>query len=206
MIHSWARFLTTINTEYPIVAYEQDGTLVYAMYSPSNEFSTYDGSSVKDYFTNGQTGTTWIRLEIAFDFENKLLVPYIDRVHKTDQDFLSSDTLNVTDIHSVGSSTSALLTQDHWIDDYYVRKWLETEPVASFGIWNEIVEATLLFNVPFDMWGLNTAYIILGLVMIPVSTIYLAYGAKNDRSSNRLFYGLIIFMLGCGLFIGGVLP
>jgi len=72
--------------------------------------------------------------------------------------------------------------------------------------WKENDEASFYFNVPYNMWGYNTALIILGLVMIPVSTIYLAYGAKHDRSSNRLFFGLMLFMLGCGLFIGGVLP
>ena len=87
-----------------------------------------------------------------------------------------------------------------------MRNWIESEPIASFGIWNEVGEVILYFNVPFDMWGFDTALIILGLVMIPVSTIYLAYGAKHDRSSDRLFYGLIIFFLGCGLFIGGILP
>ena len=72
--------------------------------------------------------------------------------------------------------------------------------------WNVNGVATFLFSVLFDMWGMDTALIILGLVMIPVSTIYLAYGIKHDRSSNRLFYGLIIFMVGCGLLIGGILP
>ena len=206
MVHSWARFLLTVATEYPIVTYEQDGTLVYAMYSPANEFSTYDGSSVKDYFTDGQTGTTWIRLEIAFDFENELLVPYVDRVHKTDQDLLTSETTTITDINSVGSSTSATINQDHWLDDYYVRKWLAVEPIASFGIWYEVGEAILFFEVPFDMWGFDSGLIFLGLCMIPVSMLYLAYGIKHDRSSNRLFYGLIIFFMGCGLFIGGIMP
>ena len=72
--------------------------------------------------------------------------------------------------------------------------------------WKENAEVEFYFKVPFDMWGYNTGLIILGLVMIPVSTIYLAYGAKHDRSSDRLFFGLMIFILGCGLFIGGVLP
>ena len=72
--------------------------------------------------------------------------------------------------------------------------------------WNLINSVMLYFSVPFDMWGMDMALIILGLVMIPVSTLYLAYGIKHDRSSDRLFYGLIILMLGFGLFIGGILP
>ena len=98
----------------------------------------------------------------------------------------------VLSYNSVGIGAGAFI-------DYLAIKFI-------YSAWFEVGEATLLFNVPFDMWGLNTAYIILGLVMIPVSTIYLAYGAKHDRSSNRLFYGLILFFMGCGLFIGGILP
>ena len=79
-----------------------------------------------------------------------------------------------------------------------------------WGRWDNftIVDSSLYIETIDEMilWGMDVAIIILGLVMIPVSTIYLAYSAKNDRSSDRLFYGLIMFMLGCGLFIGGVLP
>ena len=86
------------------------------------------------------------------------------------------------------------------------RKFIASEPVAMFGVWNELEPAPLVFSVLFDMWGMDTALIILGLVMIPTSGLYLAYGVKHDRSSDRLFYGLIIFILGCGLFIGGIIP
>ena len=104
---------------------------------------------------------------------------------------------------------------DLYCDWIAQRKFIATEPIFdSFGdeepyippYWHIINSPILLFSVSFDMWGFDTALIILGLVMIPVSTIFLAYSAKNDRSSDRLFYGLIIFMVGCGLFIGGVLP
>jgi len=99
------------------------------------------------------------------------------------------------------------------LDWVFVGKQVLTEPVVSaFGSeengpeWHEVGEANLYFSVPFDMWGFDTGLIILGLIMIPVSTMYLAYGAKHDHSSDRLFYGLIIFMVGCGLFVGGILP
>ena len=72
--------------------------------------------------------------------------------------------------------------------------------------WHSIGDATLFLSVLFDMWGFDTGLIILGLIMIPVSMLYLAYGVKHDRSDDRLFYGLIIFFLGCGLFVGGIMP
>ena len=101
----------------------------------------------------------------------------------------------VLSYNSVGIGAGAFI-------DYLAIKFI-------YSAWNEVGEATLLFSVGYtdvQVFLGNVALIILGLVMIPVSTIYLAYGAKHDRSSNRLFYGLIMFFLGCGLFIGGILP
>jgi len=79
-----------------------------------------------------------------------------------------------------------------------------------YGSWDNftIVDSSIYEEVipEIALWGLDVSLIILGLVMIPTSTIYLAHGIKHDRRSDRLFYGLIILMLGFGLFIGGVLP
>lgn len=94
----------------------------------------------------------------------------------------------------------------YYVHYVFVAKYVVSEPVVIIGAWQEIAELRLYFPVPFHEWGMNTALVILGLVMIPVSTLYLAYGIKHDRSSDRLFYGLIILMLGFGMFIGGILP
>lgn len=126
----------------------------------------------------------------------------VDRAGRQDRD--DAD-IPDSDMH-VGAQTWGSSTAAYIIDWIFVRSWIETEPIALFGLWNDLTPAMFLFSVPFDMWGMDTALIILGLVMIPTSTIYLAYGAKHDRSSDRLFYGLILFFLGCGLFIGGILP
>ncbi len=101
---------------------------------------------------------------------------------------------------------------DTYNDWFVVRKYLVNEPSVSFGSeeppeeWAEIAENSIVVSMSYDMWGYNTGLIILGLIMIPASTIYLAYGAKHDRSSDRLFYGLIILIMGFGLFIGGIIP
>ena len=79
-----------------------------------------------------------------------------------------------------------------------------------YGSWDNftIVDSSLYYEVipAGALWGLDVSLIILGLCMIPASTLYLAYGVKHDRSDDRLFYGLIMFFLGCGLFIGGIIP
>ena len=72
--------------------------------------------------------------------------------------------------------------------------------------WNIINSPILIFSVSFDEWGYNSALVILGLCMIPASTLYLAYGVKHDRTSDRMFYGLIIFFVGFGLLVAGITP
>jgi len=134
LIHSWVRFQSTSGTEYSIVSYEEDSTLVYAMYSPGNEFSTYDGSSVLDYEANTQTSNTWIRMEIGYDFTTERFEPFINRVSKTDHPLKSGATALVTDINKVGNVLSASTNYDNWVDDFYVRKWQTTEPsITTFG-------------------------------------------------------------------------
>ena len=72
--------------------------------------------------------------------------------------------------------------------------------------WHTINSPILMFAVPFDMWGYNMALVFAGLIMIPASTMYLAYGVKHDRTSDRMFYGLIIFAVGFGLLVAGITP
>lgn len=95
---------------------------------------------------------------------------------------------------------------DGLVDWTFVRKFTSPEPIAMFGIWYIVGSAIILFQVPYQMWGYNTALIILGLFMVPTSGLYLVYGGRKNLSMNKLFYALIIFFMGCGLFIGGVMP
>lgn len=117
----------------------------------------------------------------------------------------------------MGHMFTIKLSQTINIDWVYTRKCVATEPIFHswlaeeanpyVGSWSTAGDpAPIIFYVLFDEWGMNTVLIILGLVMIPLSTMYLAYGVRHDRSSERLFYGLVILMLGFGLLIGGILP
>ena len=67
---------------------------------------------------------------------------------------------------------------------------------------------TFFFIDPSEVqvWLGNFALVILGVIMVPVSTLYLAYGVKHDRTSDRMFYGLLMFMVGCGLLVAGITP
>lgn len=72
--------------------------------------------------------------------------------------------------------------------------------------WNVVGLATFYFDVPMDLWGFNRTLIILGLIMIPSSSIYLVRGGRKDLSRDKFFFVLVIFFAGCALFIGGIMP
>ena len=70
--------------------------------------------------------------------------------------------------------------------------------------WNIINEVDLVFIVPIDETGLNMLLVFLGLGMIPVSVIYLVWGGKNEMSMDKVFYGIVVFIFGWALFLGGI--
>lgn len=97
------------------------------------------------------------------------------------------------------------------IDWVYVRKLANsTEPIVIFtGQWNEYGNPELIFPVswhPVALFGYNAFFVFLGLIMIPASTMYIVRGGKREMSRNKLFYALIIFFVGLGLLIDGVMP
>jgi len=214
MIHSWIRFQSDAGSEYPITAYEDDSTLIYALYSPDDDWSTYDGVDVKHYETATQAASIWYRCEIGFDFVGNEFYPYINRVLKTKQDMDSSDaSTTVTDVRKFGSTLTTLSDMDQWLDNYYVRKWVVIEPIVdSFGEeettgppeWELIESVDLKFSVEIYAKTLDMLIIFLGLIMIPASTLYLAKGGKSEMSGDKLFFGLIAFAIGWALVIGGI--
>ena len=169
------------------------------------------GADAIDCEDNGDNGHTTDNPELSDSVWNRIGMYYLTDAHHEfwvngveKQDYTSS-VPDATMFPFFGTH-SADEDNEFLVDWLFIRNIIAPEPVAVFGLWNDLEPASFLFSVAFDMWGMDTALIILGLIMIPTSTIYLAYGAKHDRSSDRLFYGLIIFFLGCGLFIGGILP
>ena len=70
--------------------------------------------------------------------------------------------------------------------------------------WNNAGTAILLFAVLYDSWGINVLLIFFGLCLIPISVIYLVKGGKDDASMDKVFYGLVAFIFGWALFLGGI--
>ncbi|GAH22004.1 unnamed protein product, partial [marine sediment metagenome] len=71
--------------------------------------------------------------------------------------------------------------------------WDEEEEVGppSEEEWEGAGTAIIIFSVPVFTGSLDAILIILGLVMIPASTLYLVKGGKDETSS------LILFSNGC---------
>lgn len=189
---------------------------------------------VDDVTIKGQTSNTYYRFQALFRFDNltlglsdyTLFVDFYTPLTGSDSltfrieddtdplyvvgDLEMQDSFNDTVTEYIISSTMYLKIEDYFFQNgdtvqttaYIERIFLQTGVVE----WGENDEAIFILDAPFHMWGYNSALIILGLIMIPTSTIYLAHGVKNDRSMDRLFYGLIIFLLGCGLLVGGIIP
>lgn len=105
--------------------------------------------------------------------------------------------------------------KDLYNDWIIVRKFISNEPEPwAFGDeetalppdWVDVGTAIISFVVPLFTGSLDALLIFLGLVMIPASTLYLVKGGKDEMSSNKLFYGLIAFIMGWALFLGGIMP
>lgn len=81
---------------------------------------------------------------------------------------------------------------------------------AMYGIWENftIVDSTLTYETidPVVLWGLDVGLIIMGLIMIPASTMYFVRGGKEDMSRDKVFYFLIAFIIGWALVVGGITP
>lgn len=71
--------------------------------------------------------------------------------------------------------------------------------------WHEAGEAIIYFNVLFDYWAFDTFLIFFGLMLVVASGCYLAYCLKHTMTQDKGFYFLIAFMMGWGLFLGGML-
>jgi hypothetical protein len=173
-----------------------------------NVIYVFNFTDIDNTYTNSVNISIRYKVESSTSFS--YLVVYNDTTYDTSTLGLSTSwtTLNVTcdpkfldyiqfynsDFpNSVASGTLSV-----WIDYIEISRDYET--------WVEVAQATLYVNVPLNTWGLESLMILLGMIMVPASTMYLIYGAKHDRSMDRLLYGLIVFFIGWALLIGGIMP
>jgi hypothetical protein len=127
-----------------------------------------------------------------------------DEITETDADYPSV-------AKYVGANTWGSADDSLEMDWLFVRKFVVSDPyVSAFGEeettkeWEGVNTAIIVFFVPVFTGALDATLIILGLIMIPASTLYLVKGGKDEMSSDKLFYVIIIFVMGWALFLGGI--
>ena len=174
--------------------------------STGEKFAVYDDDGNDD--SQAMTNTyfdTWVKFEITRDGTNATL--YAD-------DILIETASFAPDIISYPVMFIQVTDseQDLYSDWVAVRKFITTEPAFdSFGdeeerdrYWNNAGTAILTFSVLYDPWAVNVFLIFFGLCMIPISVIYLVKGGKDDMSMDKVFYGIVVFIFGWALFLGGI--
>lgn len=75
--------------------------------------------------------------------------------------------------------------------------------------WNLVSTSTIYFNVEMEEeldFIFGSLLIFFGLCLVPTSTLYLVYGGRKHISIDKLFFALIVFIIGWALVIGGVMP
>lgn len=70
--------------------------------------------------------------------------------------------------------------------------------------WHIISSIVIIFLTEISTWTLNLFLIFLGLAMLPISTVYLVHGGRSGMSMDKIFYGLVVFILGWAFFLGGI--
>ena len=139
---------------------------------------------------------TWTTLSLGWDVGYARAYFNRDDYHGTvDADILGTALKPKLDLW--GSADEPIYCS--WI---FVRKWSgAAEPIQSD--WGSVEVYTMTDEGL--QWSLDVTIVFMGLIMIPCSVMYLVRGGKNDMSSDKLFYGLILFLIGWGLFLGGIL-
>lgn len=158
----------------------------------------------------------WDKIELSVDFdENEMQTSQNDVTNGilaiVEDDGTALETQEIDGIGLMMQSDKQI-----WFDDVVVRKFVADAPeFLSFGAeedsgdWQEVGVATLIFPVGWDptfQFGYDAFFIFAGLIMIPLSTMYLVRGGRKGMSMDKLFFALLVFAIGLGLFIGGIMP
>ncbi len=209
MVHAHMRLQSVAGEAYQMYSADSDAAIYVSLINTDDWVTYTTATGIKPYSSNCFSTSTWYRLEIGVSFSDDTLYPFLDRVAKTNQILAdkNNNSVDLVDTAIVYADPSA--NRDVWVDDYYIRKWVASEPIATFGVWSTINTAEFIFPMgwhPIAQFGYDAFFIFLGLIMIPASTMYLVRGGRKDMSMDKVFYGLIVFAVGLGLLIGGIMP
>jgi hypothetical protein len=105
------------------------------------------------------------------------------------------------EIRFVDSSQTTDPTQSSWqIDAVLLSTW--TVPYS----WHLTSTAILVFVTPLDMTAVNGLLLLGGIILIPVSTLVLVHGGRDEITSDKAFFSLVLFCVGAALILGQIMP
>jgi hypothetical protein len=105
------------------------------------------------------------------------------------------------DWHVVGIAQIRFDTSDNiWHEAGIAQMWFDMPN------WHGIAVGILIFWTPFYVPGLEALFILFGLILIPVSTLYLVHGGRDEMDNDKVFFFLILFLVGWALILGGIMP
>lgn len=90
----------------------------------------------------------------------------------------------------------------------FIRQWHVFGPAQLFldmPNWHTVPIATLWFFLEIGIATISMWFVIIGLILIPVSTVYLVKGGREDLSNDKAFFALVLFFIGIAFFIGGII-
>jgi hypothetical protein len=70
--------------------------------------------------------------------------------------------------------------------------------------WNLANSAPFDFYIPVDEFVLASFFMLIGMIMIPASTLYLVKDRRENMNSDRAFFFLLLFLMGWALILGGI--
>lgn len=180
----------------------------YIAFTDSDDVAYYNGTDYL-YAENVLATGTWYEFELKVDISTQQGTFYLDGVEKNTMTLAWS---SITELRVITDATTDI---DFYIDDYYVRYYNGAgEPTSSFGAatdqpsqeWVLVDEHGIIFYIDIDSTALEWLLVFAGLIMLPISGVYLAVNVKNKKmDSDKLFYFCVIFLFGVALFIGGIM-
>jgi hypothetical protein len=187
-------------------AEDQDATIWQV--NPTETSLRTDNDIDQESTTMGDFGEAYHIYQL--DWSDIEVVCYIDDVLEANHTTYIPDDGEINKLQ-LQSYRSGCITYGDWV---FISKYTESEPqVQSFGAeektgWNNAGTVTV-YLVIYDtilMWGLDTLYVLAGLVLMPMSTMYLVKGGRKSFSAEKMFYFLVVFIFGFALFVGGIMP
>jgi len=70
--------------------------------------------------------------------------------------------------------------------------------------WHLVELVSIIIWLEIVTWALDVFLILLGMFMVPASTLYLVKGGKDNMSMDKVFYFIVAFLFGWGLIFIGV--